>query len=256
MGRFGRGSFVAGMLLLFGMIASSTAQAPVEPLGPERRAEAKLSCDGGDLQACFLFGRDLANQQAATSEGDEIIHNVLGKACLGGVFEACYGFGNYKLIGVGADMDEAEARKMFDRGCQGGDAKSCQALQRFDAAPLNAARLSKAEWPLRRRINAAVYIIDDKGKMLNELASFETFSRDNILAAKMRETACDMGNPEACWVAARYMLGMDEHPYFLQRGVRYADRACMGGEAKGCKLRDSFQDKKLTPMGNPAKWGS
>lgn len=89
--------------------------------------DCKKRCAENDPQGCLGVGASLRGTLKpgkATSEGAEA-EKAFTVACDGKAFDACTALGEMKFQGLGVAKNDAAARAMLERGCDGGDPVGC-----------------------------------------------------------------------------------------------------------------------------------
>ncbi len=156
-------------------------------------------CAADIVEACSRLG-------SAYAEGNGVVRDLtrgsrmLGLACERGSARACGALGTLTSVGVPPiPRNEARAKVLFQRGCTGGDAKSCLDLGRIQVSEPNAP-------------------VDQK-------PAIATLAR-----------ACELGSAFGCrsvaQLVSRDVVGVARDP---NRAAFYASRACDLGDAMSCE---------------------
>ena len=206
-------------------------------------AAALKSCDAGDYENCYIYGRAMSAK--STSQADLIrAFEFIEKACNGGVVNACFGAGRRHASGLGVKVDLKKARDFEQRGCNGGDERACAVLKRLDSPPPSAASLTGMPATVQSNVNAAVYFEPNGAELLSQYADHPSFDKDPKMKWNLKATACEMGNWRACQNAA---LAFTEVQGFngagkkdTPRAIRMAKIGCDGNDAFSCHILGLF----------------
>jgi hypothetical protein len=166
----------------------ATVMLPYVPLGALRdRAVLVMGCETNDAGKCLSLARFAADAKDTKAAAD-----YLDRACVAGAFAACTD------AAASFPADPVRATTALDKGCSGGDARSC-------------AQLAKA------------YETGSAGKI------------DAALAANIREKACSAGDGKSCRrLAAALDSGDDAADQ--KRAAELWRKGCIGGDATSCSL--------------------
>ena len=227
-----------------GLVGGGTVMLSAQPLPPATTdpaviAAALKSCDAGNYQDCYIYGRAMS----AKSNGPEVLipaFERIEKACNGGVVNACYGAGRRHAVGLGVKIDLKKARDYEQRGCKGGDDRACAVLKRLGAPPPSAAGLTGLSATAQGNVNSALYFEHNGADILARYADDLNFEKDPKTKWNMKATACEMGNAGACVAAA---LAFTEVGGFngdgkkdLPRAIQMAKIGCDGNDSMSCHL--------------------
>lgn len=228
------------MIFATGWAVMLSAQ-PLPPVAtdPAVIAAAKKSCDAGDYEDCYIYGRATA-AKSTTQEDVNRAFEWIEKACIGGVANACFGAGRRQAMGLGVKVDLKKARVYEQRGCKGGDERACAALKRFDTPPPSAVSLTGMSATVQGNVNAALYFEPNGAELLAQYADNASFDKDPKMKWNMKASACEMGNWQACQNAS---LAFTESQGFkgkgekdIPRAIRLAKIGCGGNDALSCHI--------------------
>ena len=233
----------AAALFAGGGAVMLSAQALSPPAtDPAVIAVALKSCDAGDYEDCYIYGRAISAIPTNQTNQEEL-HRAferIEKACNGGVVNACFGAGRRHAAGLGVKVDLKKARDYEQRGCTGGDERACAVLKRFGAPPPSAASLTGLPAATQGKVNAALYFDSNGAELLAHYADDPYFNKDPKMKWNMKAAACEMGYSKACRDAA---LAFTEVGGFngdgkkdLPRAVRMVKIGCDGNDAMSCHL--------------------
>lgn len=237
-----RRSLIAAVALVFaggGTVMLSAQSPPPVVTDPAVIAAALKSCDAGNYQNCYIYGRAIS---AKSTTQEELIgaFERIEKACIGGVQNACFGAGRRHAMGLGVKVDFKKAREYEQRGCNGGDERACAVLKRFDTPPPSAASLTGIPAGGQSRVNSALYFEPNGADLLAHYADDPYFNKDPKMKWNMKASACEMGNWEACQDAS---LAFTDVQGFngagkkdMPRAIRMAKIGCDGNDAMSCHI--------------------
>jgi TPR repeat protein len=176
------------------------------------------SCDAGDPKAC------------------ERLVIALQEKCYRKDGEACMSLAGLYLSGRGAPVDKVKAVAAWDRGCEAGHAKSCNA----------AAQAYVRREPDKSRAYYEKGCNAGSGTGCTQAASFYREQEDAASKAKVEELmtrgreshrkACEAADPEGCFgmgATLRSDNETDAHPFF-QEAMRLWQQRCDGGDMYAC----------------------
>jgi TPR repeat protein len=168
--------------------AKAMVMLPYVPMGPLRdRAVLVMGCDSNDPGKCLTLARFAAEQK-----DDKAAADYLDRACAAGAFAACTD------AAAAFAADPVRATAALQKGCEGGDGKSCAQLARE-------------------------YETGSAGKT------------DAALATNFREKACNAGDGKSCRkLAAAVDTGDDVADQ--RRANELWRKGCVGGDATSCSL--------------------
>ena len=230
---------VALMLAGGGTVMLSAQSLPPVVTDPVVIAAALKSCDAGDYEDCYIYGRAIA---AKSTTQDDLIraYERIEKACDGGVVNACFGAGRRHAMGLGVKIDSKKARDYEQRGCNGGDERACAVLKRFETPPPSADGLTGLPAPAQGNVYAALYFEPNGAELLAHYADNPYFDKDPNMKWNLTAAACEMGNWKACQNAA---LAFTEVQGFngqgkkdMSRAIRMAKIGCAGDDALSCHI--------------------
>ena len=230
---------VALMLAGGGTVMLSAQSLPPVVTDPVVIAAALKSCDAGDYEDCYIYGRAIA---AKSTTQDDLIraYERIEKACDGGVVNACFGAGRRHAMGLGVKIDSKKARDYEQRGCNGGDERACAVLKRFETPPPSADGLTGLPAPAQGNVYAALYFEPNGAELLAHYADNPYFDKDPKMKWNLTAAACEMGNWKACQNAA---LAFTEVQGFngqgkkdMSRAIRMAKIGCAGDDALSCHI--------------------
>lgn len=230
---------VAVILAGGGAVMLAAQSPPPAETNPVLIAAALKSCDAGDNQACYIYGRAIS-AKSTTREDSIGAFERIEKACNGGVVNACYGAGRRQAMGLGVKVDLKKARGYEQRGCTGGDERACMVLKRFDTPPPSAASLTGFPAEAQGKVNSALYFDPKGAEILAHYADDSYFNKDPKMKWNMKAAACEMGDAIACQDAA---LAFTEVGGFngagqkdLPRAVRMAKIGCDRNHNMSCHI--------------------
>ncbi|MGB7654964.1 MAG: hypothetical protein WBL74_05740 [Novosphingobium sp.] len=239
--RYWRSLIVAAALIFAGGGAVMLSAKPLPPVetDPAVIAAALKSCDAGDYENCYIYGRAMSAK--STSQDDlNRAFAFIEKACNGGVVNACFGAGRRHASGLGVKVDLKKARDFEQRGCNGGDERACAVLKRLDTPPPSAASLTGLPPTLQSNVNAAVYFEPNGADLLSKYADHPSFDKDPKMKWNLKAAACEMGNWKACQNAALAFTEVQgfngEGKKDLPRAIRMAKIGCDGNDALSCHI--------------------
>jgi TPR repeat protein len=168
--------------------SKTTVMLPYVPMGPLRdKAALVIGCDSSDPGKCLALARFAAEQKDDKGAAD-----YLDRACAAGAFAACTD------AAAAFAADPVRATAALQKGCEGGDGKSCAQLARE-------------------------YETGAAGKV------------DAALASTFREKACSAGDGKSCRkLAAAVDTGDDVADQ--RRANELWRKGCVGGDATSCSL--------------------
>ena len=237
-----RRSLILALALIFasgGAVMLSAQPLPPVAKDPAVIAAALKSCDAGNYEDCYVYGRAISVQGASE---EQLIRafTFIEKACTGGVVNACYGAGRRHAIGLGVAVDLKKARYFEQRGCTGGDERACAVLKRIVSPPPSAASLTGLPARAQSNVYAALYFEPDGAQILAHYADNAFFDKDPQMKWNMKAAACEMGDWKACQDAA---LAFTETQGFngnsrkdMPRAIRMAKIGCAGNDAMSCNI--------------------
>ena len=233
---------IVAVALMFaggGTVMLSAQSLPPVVTDPAVIAAALKSCDAGNYEDCYIFGRAILLK--STSQEEQVhAYERIEKACNGGVINACYGAGRRHAAGLGVKADLKKAVGYEQRGCNGGDERACAVLKRFEAPPPSAAGITGLPASAQGRIYDALYFQPNGAELLAHYADDPYFDKDPKMKWGMKAAACEMGNWKACPNAA---LAFTEVQGFngdgkkdMPRAIRLAKIGCDGNDAMSCHV--------------------
>ena len=180
--------------------AKATVMLPYVPMGPLRdRAVLVMGCDSNDPGKCLTLARFAAEQK-----DDKAAADYIDRACAAGAFAACTD------AAAAFAADPVRATAALQKGCEGGDGKSCAQL-------------------------AKEYETGSGGKT------------DAALASTFREKACNDGDGKSCRkLAAAVDTGDDVADQ--RRANELWRKGCVGGDATSCSLARMSAPQQQTPV--------
>jgi TPR repeat protein len=186
---------------------------------PKNEAECKSECDKGSAESCFNFGR-LARRDRARAVP------AFTKACEGGVADACGELG--KLLEPDAQKSKnvkAEALQALtwaEKGCRDGSGYACE-------------------------IAGDLLTLDAELQIVDYPRGMKRYTR-----------GCNLGNADACSMAANELLSGKNVPRDAARAIAMLGQACLGGSASECddlgglfetgKAKGSTEGLKVDPV--------
>jgi TPR repeat protein len=162
---------------------------------PKNEAECKAECDKGSVESCFSFGKLTRRDRARAVP-------ALTKACEGGVADACGALGSVlepdteKSKNVKAEA--LEALKWAEKGCRDGSGYACE-------------------------IAGDLLTLDPDLQIVDYARGIKRYVR-----------GCNLGNPDACSMAANELLSGKNVPRDPGRALQLLQQACLGGSASEC----------------------
>jgi len=166
--------------------SKATVMLPYIPAGALRdRAVLVMGCETNDPGKCLTLARF-----AADAKDDKAAADYLERACVSGAFAACTD------AAAGFPSDPVRATTALDKGCSGGDGKSCAQLAR-------------------------AYETGMAGKI------------DAGNAATLREKACNSGDGKSCRKLAAALDSGDDAAD-QRRAAELWRKGCVGGDATSC----------------------
>ena len=237
-----RRSLILALTLIFacgGAVMLSAQPVPPVATDPAVIAAALKSCDAGDYEDCYVYGRAIAAQSASEEQSIRAFA-LIEKACDGGVVNACYGAGRRHAVGLGVKVDLKKASDYEQRGCTGGDERACAVLKRFDGPPPSAASLIGMPAQAQSNVNAALYFEPGGAQILSHYADNTFFDKDPKMKWNMKAAACEMGDWKACQDAAltftEVQASNGNRRRDMPRAIRMAEIGCAGNDALSCHI--------------------
>ncbi len=164
---------------------------------PVNGKECVEQCGKGNVPSCAAAGSLLATAGGGLPKDDAKARELLTKACDGGDAKGCVSLGVLQKEGRGGAKDAAAAVKSFDSGCKSADAMGCNLL-------------------------GIAYRTGDGA------------TKDDAKAAAAFRQACDGGNDHACATLGRMTLdgqGVSKDP---AKAADLLKRGCDGSVASAC----------------------
>jgi uncharacterized protein len=114
-----------GMVMAAGKCTAPTAEAPPFLCSPKDAKQCTDQCAKGHAGSCGLAGIQLATGSAGAKKDDNEARTLLQKGCDGGDTKSCFNVGLMAMNGRGGAKDPAIATKAWEKGCADADAESC-----------------------------------------------------------------------------------------------------------------------------------
>jgi TPR repeat protein len=135
--------------------------------------------------------------------------------------------------GGGATKDEAKARELLGKGCDGGDVKSCSNLGLLLSKGRGGAKDAAGAV---KRFEKACGDADAIGCGLLGAAyeSGEGVGKDEAKAVTFLQKGCEGGHDHSCGVVGRMLLAGRGAPKDVAKGTDFLKRACDGGQSRAC----------------------
>jgi TPR repeat protein len=193
--------------------------------------ELDAGCSSGHIAACYELGSRYSASGAAMNHAMAV--SLFQRSCEGGDARGCTDLARMYDTGRGAMRDVDQAVALFRKGCEGGDPRGCSDLGWMYAEGRGVAGDDAQAIALYRRgcDGGDPRGCDDLGWMHERGRGV---ARDDAQAAALYEHSCAAGSARGCTESGRM--------HDLGRGVvRDAARAytlfqrgCEGGDAPGC----------------------
>lgn len=164
---------------------------------PSEGKDCLEQCAKGNVGSCAAAGALLASGGGGLSKDEAKARELLGKGCDGGDVKSCTNLGLLLAGGRGGAKDAAGASKRFDKACSDGDAIAC-------------------------------------GMIGVAYSTGEGVSKDEAKAFGLLQRACEGGHHTSCGSAGMMLLEGRGATKDAAKGVDFVKRACDGGLASSC----------------------
>lgn len=231
--------FIASAAVLTGSAASSQSTLPPVLTDPADIERARVSCDAGDFDNCYAYGRAMLASNAPQTLADvKRAYDSLEKACNGGAALACYGSGWRYIQGNGIAINLKKARKLEVKGCDSGDDRACGVVNRLDNPPFSAAFIKGLPPVAQGNLNMALYVEAGGAERLAQYADNDAIAANPDWHWNLQAASCEMGHVPACTRAA---LGFMDGPGYVNpykkdmpRSVGLLRLGCAGDDGIAC----------------------
>jgi TPR repeat protein len=205
------------------------------PAEPARRAvQLRRACDEGDVQACLGAGLLFADADPGYPDAERA-GPPLERACAAGVGYACLRLGELYSQGLLPADGEHHTRHYYQLGCDAGNSEACNFLGVMSEERLGGADydIGETEGAYRSACEGGSRIGCANLGWLLWWNSGEVTPSAEIEDLAVR--ACPDGEPFACALLGYvYSVGTERHPLDAERGLALYERACDGGNHRGC----------------------
>lgn len=202
----------------------------VDGPGPAGALYAR-ACRAGHAPSCGRLGAPPSEATAAT----------LREGCDGGAGAACFALGRAHATGQ-LELDQAEARRYFERGCAVGEGRACAALADVEVRGLGGAVKRRAGTVHYRAactagiapacLTLARHVEHGElGLPADPAAAFDLYRR----ARSLSEAACAEKKASACGRLGVLLREGSGGPSETKRGRRLQAEACVAGDAESCR---------------------
>lgn len=186
---------------------------------PEKGDECTAQCDKGHAGSCAALGVLLSQGRGGLDQDRAKAAAAFQKGCDGGEAKSCVNFGWVTLEGVGVKEDPAAAAKILGKACDDGEAMGCAHLGR-------------------------------------QLLAGRGVPADAKRAAELLDKACDGGDDKSCGVIGGLYARGEGVTQDYAKAVTLYKRACDGSDAEACDALGQLwetgaagrQDKILASM--------
>ncbi|MBX3260560.1 MAG: sel1 repeat family protein [Labilithrix sp.] len=185
-----------GLVLADGK-CTEPAAAPAFQCKPGDAKECLAQCSKGHAGSCGAAGALLASGGGGASKDEAKARELLGKGCDGDDVKSCTNLGLVLMNGRGGAKDAAGAVKRFEKACGEADALGCGLL-------------------------GAAY------------ESGDGVSKDEKQAVTYLQKGCEGGHEASCGVVGRMLLEGRGASKDVAKATDFLKRACDGGQARSC----------------------
>ena len=226
---------IAAILLVGG--ATLSAQSDTAENDPVKIAAALQSCDKGNVQSCYIYGSAIMAKNDPTNAEKKLAYQKLEIACSANIGMACYEAGVAYITGAAGKFDLKLARKYEVKGCMANDERACIVQKQLDNPPRTAKNLVKLPTDLQSKVNLALYVANDDGKLLMTYARVETANVNPQVKADMYEASCDLGFGAACADAA-VIYNTPQQEMGPGKPIKKDSQRALNLARKGCAMDD------------------
>lgn len=117
-----------GMVMAAGKCTAPTAESPPFLCSAKDAKQCSEQCAKGHAGSCGLAGIQLSNGSGGAKKDDNEARTMLQKGCDGGDTKSCFNVGLMSMYGRGGAKDPAVSSKAWEKGCADADAESCHLL--------------------------------------------------------------------------------------------------------------------------------
>lgn len=203
-------------------------------------------CAKGHAGSCGAAGTLYGFGGGGLSKDDAKARELLGKSCDGGDAKGCVNLGVLVAQGRGGGKDAALAAQSFQQGCNDGEAMGCRlaAVAHREGAGVTKDDARAAALFQKGCDGGDHESCGTLGKMTLDGAGV---SKDVAKAAELLKRACDGNQAASCnELGLLHEIGRDVSKNAILAKMRY-QRACFAGDAQGCANQGRLE---LGPGGN------
>lgn len=186
-----------GMVLAAGKCTAETKEAPAFLCSPKDAKQCLEQCEKGHAGSCGLAGIQHSRGVAGAKADDAKAKELLGKGCDGGDSNSCFNLGLMWMNGRGGSKDPAQAAKLWEKGCAEADAASCNLLG-------------------------------------NVYETGQGAAKDEAKALALYTKGCEGGSDDACGKAGRMTLDGRGGSKDVAKATDFLKRACDGNVGQAC----------------------
>ncbi|MBX3224688.1 MAG: sel1 repeat family protein [Labilithrix sp.] len=191
------------------------SSAPAFQCKPSDATECLDQCGKGHAGSCGAAGALLASGGGGASKDEAKARELLGKGCDGGDVGSCTNLGLILMKGRGGAKDAAGAVKRFEKACGEADALGCGLL-------------------------GAAY------------ESGDGVSKDEKQAVTFLQKGCEGGHEASCGVVGKMLFDGRGATKDVAKATDFLKRACDGGQARSCvDLGDLYDGASKDVPKNP-----
>ncbi|MBX3200088.1 MAG: sel1 repeat family protein [Labilithrix sp.] len=185
-----------GLVLAEGKCTDPSA-APAFLCKPGDAKECLAQCDKGHAGSCGAAGALFASGGGGASKDEAKARELLGKGCDGDDVKSCSNLGLLLVNGRGGAKDAAGAVKRFEKACGEADALGC-------------------------------------GLLGSAYESGDGVSKDEKQAVTYLQKGCEGGHEASCGVVGKMLLEGRGATKDVAKATDFLKRACDGGQARSC----------------------
>lgn len=197
---------------------------------------AKIACNEGDLDGCWLMGRILVRTDTGLKQDIPQAVALYKRACDGGNMNGCGSLASLYAEGKGVEKDLVRAVELAQLSCNGGSAVGCTNLGYYYHNGVGVAKnpLRAASLYLRACDDGNAVGCNNLGVLYRDGTGVK---EDPAQAAELFSRACDRGFANSCWdagVAYRDGKGVAANPVNPVVAATLFQRGCDGSNASSC----------------------